>query len=102
TATVVFAPGVTAVGTVTGPGRAGLPSPLPSRALLPPPLLPPAPLVLPPPPPPPAPLLPPPLLALQPAGTADAGVPVIPESDTLLLVIAGLLAIAASTRRYRR
>jgi len=103
TATVVFAPGVIAVGTVTGPGGAVPPSPLPARALLPPPFVPPPPLVLPPPPPPPlVPVLPPPLLAVPPAGTADAGVPVIPEADTLLLLIASLLGIAAWSRRARR
>jgi FtsP/CotA-like multicopper oxidase with cupredoxin domain len=103
TATVVFAPGVIAVGTVTGPGGSAPPRPLPARALLPPPLVLPPPIVVPPPPSPPlVPVLPPPLPAVPPAVTVDAGVPVIPEADTLLLAIAGLLGIAACGRRSRR
>jgi len=48
------------------------------------------------------PVLPPPLLAVPPLGSADAGVPLIPEAETLLLISAGLLGIAAWGRRPRR
>jgi hypothetical protein len=91
--TVVFAPGVVAVGTVTGPGPA-VPAgaaPLGGAAvslLLPPP----PPILLPPPPPPLVPVAP---VAGQAAAPTLPQVPVIPESDTALLLLGGLTALAA-------
>jgi hypothetical protein len=111
--TVVFAAGLTSVGTVRGPGPAALAAlggpPLPP----PPPLLPPPPPpgLLPPPPPPPG-LLPPadPMggLALPPSSLAMppgyAGIPVVPEADSLVLLAGGLIAVGAlaSQRWWRR
>jgi hypothetical protein len=76
TVTVVFAAGVTATGIVTGTIA------LPLLPPPPPPILPPPPLI----PPPPAPFA-------MPAAAAQApGVPVVPEADTLPLVV-GALAV---------
>jgi MYXO-CTERM domain-containing protein len=65
----------------------------------PPPLLPPPPPIL---LPPPSPLLPVPPIAAGPASFAE--VPVIPESDSVLLLVGGLagLALLAALRRRRR
>jgi uncharacterized repeat protein (TIGR01451 family) len=102
--TVVFAPGVTAIGTVQGPGPLGLQA---LASAPPPPLLPPPPPLLPPfmgPPP----LLPPPpqppgALAVQPGGLllqpSAPGVPVVPEADSLFLLAGGLLAVGALAAR---
>jgi hypothetical protein len=96
--TVVFGPGVTAVGNVTSatgtaPGLLGAPGPVPPLLppLPPPPLLPPAapPALLP--PPPAAPVA---GLAGAPVG-AYPEVPVIPEADSLALLGAGLASLAA-------
>jgi hypothetical protein len=68
----------------------------------PPPLLPPPPLQFIPPPPPP--LLPPPPAPAMAAGAAPPSVPVIPESDSVVLLGLGLAVIggfAALRRRYR-
>ncbi|HEY7064421.1 MAG TPA: hypothetical protein VII06_23285 [Chloroflexota bacterium] len=102
TVTVVFAVGIVATGTVTGPGAATLV--LPPLPLLPPPVA-----LLPPPPPP---LLPPPppgptgmALAQPIAGGRFAGeVPIVPEADSVLLVIGGLaaLGLVAGLRARRR
>jgi hypothetical protein len=94
---VVFAPGVTAVGTVTGPGGAGAAAVpvavVPSAPRVPPPLLPP--LM---PPPGPLALAPPPPPALLPPGSPEAPpaveVPLIPEAESLLLVALGLAVLA--------
>src|SRR5579884_640101 len=93
------------LGTVTGPGPVIVPNNLP--------LLPPPPLQLLPPPPPPLPLplppLPPPPAALAPpvapiAPAALPGVPVVPEADSILLLLGGMAAVAgvAALRRRRR
>jgi hypothetical protein len=119
--TVVFAPGITAAGTITaaapggGLGALGVAGLLPPPALLPPPgLLPPPPALV---PPPPVPLLPPPGPgSFQPAaasvGPGMAGgppvrlyaeVPVIPEADSLPLLVGGLAALGAlAALRARR
>jgi hypothetical protein len=100
--TVVFAPGVVSVGKVQGPGPLGLQA----LASAPPPLLPPPPPLPPLPPPPPfgPALLPPPPpspLAVQPAllPAAYPGVPVVPEADSLLLLVGGLAVIGALAAR---
>jgi hypothetical protein len=97
-ATVVFAPGVTGVGTVRGPG--------PRSATLVLPLLPP---VLPPLPPPlrlpPQPMLSQPLGAQVPRVAPPAPeVPVIPEADTLVLLAGSLagLGIGVVLRQWHR
>ena len=87
------------LGTITGPGPVVIPNNLP--------LLPPPPLQFIPPPPPP--LLPPPPPA--PMGTPSlaappGGIPVIPEADSLFLVVGGLVALGGlvglrSLRRRR-
>ncbi len=93
------------LGTVSGPGAAIIASTVP--------LLPPPPLQLLPPPPPPLPLplppLPPPPAALAPpvapiAPAALPGVPVVPEADSILLLLGGMAAVAgvAALRRRRR
>ncbi len=84
------------LGTVTGPGAPILPPP--------PPLLPPPPLQLIPPPPPP--LLPPPPpapAAMPPMAAPPGGIPVIPEADSLFLLVGGLAALGAvaALRKYR-
>jgi hypothetical protein len=90
-ATVVFAAGVTAVGTVSGTEVAILP------------LAPPPPINLPPPPPPPIVPFSPALPSGAPTSGAGAQeVPLIPEADTLLLVAVGLLMHAIWTRRAHR
>jgi hypothetical protein len=91
--TVVFGPGLTVAGTVTGPGgQAGLAG----LGILP---------LLPPPPPPPI-LPPPPLLPVAPfsgaAPAVAAEVPVIPEAESAALVGAGLLAWAGLVALQRR
>jgi hypothetical protein len=101
TVSVVFAVGVIATGIVNGPGFATLvPPPLP---LLPPPLA-----LLPPPPPP---LLPPPApapagmtIAAPMSGGRFADVPVVPEADSVILVLGGLaaLGLVAGLRARRR
>jgi hypothetical protein len=71
-----------------------------------PPILPPPPLL--PPPPPPPPLLPPPPMAppmmAPPSAAAMPGVPVIPEADSLFLLVGGLAALGGlvALRRMRR
>jgi hypothetical protein len=75
--------------------------PLPPLPSLPPPLPP-----LPPPPPPPAPLLPPPPVMPPAMMAPPAGVPVIPEADSALLLLGGLLGMGglvglAAWRRRR-
>jgi hypothetical protein len=94
--TVVFAPGVVAVGTVTGPGAgAGLARLGAAGAL---PLLPPPPPIL-------LPLPPSPLVAIPPGAprpaASPAGVPIIPEADTAALLLIGLVATIGA-RRWRR
>jgi acid phosphatase len=98
---VVFLPGVTVAGTVSGPGPApGAGGTVPGAvvpagpAALPP--LPPSPPLLPP-------LLmpPPPLLPVGGSGASSAEVPVIPEADSLPLLGAGLLALGALHRLRR-
>jgi hypothetical protein len=90
--TIVFAPGVTVTGTVSGPGP-GQRAVVAAGAA---PLVPPAPPILL--PPPPSPLIP-----LYPAAPLSPGVgpevPVIPEAESLGLVVAGLvgLGLLAST-----
>jgi phospholipase C len=116
-AVVVFLPGVTAVGTVMGPGPAagvGAPAPVPAAvsALAPAPLVVPPPAVPPPPPPPMplpsalGPLLPPrPPLLLAPAppvAAPRAEVPVIPEADPLPLVGLGLLLMTTAVAWHAR
>jgi hypothetical protein len=88
TVTVVFAAGIVATGTVSGPGVLPLLPPLP-------------PLLLPPLPPPPPPLVP--AVPLAPAGGAPAAaeVPVIPESDSWVLLAVGLAGLAALALRRR-
>ena len=112
--TVVFGTGITAVGTIVGPGPAALAG-LGAQPLLPPP--PPPGLILPPPPP----LLPPPPGMLPPPGDLLAGgmamppssiglppgyasIPVVPEADSAVLLAGGLLAIGAfaAQRGWRR
>jgi hypothetical protein len=97
--TVVFAPGVMAVGTVSGPGggaTAGNPGGILTLPLLPPPLplLPPAPLPL---------LVPPPVADRQ-GAAPRLEVPVIPEGDSLALLLTGLIVIfgGAAMRQHRR
>jgi hypothetical protein len=88
-------------GTTTGPGGGVLPFP-PGIGL---PLLPPPPLeFLPPPPPPLLPPPPPPPAGVGVARPAFPEVPVIPEADTVLLLVGGLaaLGIAAGARTLRR
>jgi hypothetical protein len=94
----LLATGLTAdvTGTLSGPGG-GLLRPTPgSSGLSPigPPLLPPPPppLVLPPPPVPLVPMAPP---VAQQVIEPPFAVPVIPESDTVMLLLTGLLALAA-------
>jgi hypothetical protein len=91
--------GVIATGVVNGPGAATFVArPLP---LLPPPLA-----MLPPPPP----LLPPPapapngMVMAAPMGGRFADVPVVPEADSVILVLGGLAAIGlvAGLRARRR
>jgi hypothetical protein len=91
TVTVVFAPGITATGTITGPGGS-----VNNIPLLPPP--PPPPLLLPPP------LLPPPPGPVMQQMPAMPPVPVIPEADSFLLVAVGIIGIGtlAGLRAYRR
>jgi hypothetical protein len=93
--TVVFAPGVVATGTVTGPGIGpGALGPVGGLPLLPPP----PPILL---PPPPSPLVP--IRPRVAASTANdtAGVPVVPEADTAVLILLGLLGLlVASGRRH--
>jgi len=100
-------PGVVAcnLGTVTGPGliaNNNFPLILPNLPLLPPP-----PLEFIPPPPPP--LLPPPPPApmggmMQPSRAAFPEVPVIPEADSLFLLVGGLVALGGLVgyRKLRR
>jgi hypothetical protein len=81
----------------TGPGAGPLVVGMPAPPLLPPP---------PPVPPLSAPLLPAPLVPLAPPFAPSAGaprpeVPIIPEADSAALVLAGILALAA-TRCWRR
>ncbi|HLH21682.1 MAG TPA: DUF11 domain-containing protein [Chloroflexota bacterium] len=118
TVTVVFGPGLTAVGNITAavPGQVGAPSTVPP--LLPP--VPPAPVgpaplpaaalpLAPPPLAPPA-LLPPP--PARPVGAAPGmapgaapvypDVPVIPEADTLVLLAVGLAGLTARAALRRR
>jgi hypothetical protein len=100
TVTVVFAVGVIATGTVTGPGMATfIPPPMP---LLPPPLAfgPPPPPLLPPPPPAPNGMM----IAQPTGGGRFADVPVVPEADSLFLLAGGLLALGlvAGLRARRR
>jgi hypothetical protein len=94
--TVVFAPGVTAVGSVTGPGGASGTGTLVATIAVP--LLPPPPPILLPP------LLVPPIPLVPGAGpfSAPPEVPAIPEADTLLLLIGGLVLVAARASRRRR
>jgi hypothetical protein len=78
---------------------------VPTTIILPPPLLPPPPLQFLPPPPPP--LLPPPPIAPMGASaqvqSPMASVPVIPEADSLVLLIGGLAALGLlAARRGRR
>jgi hypothetical protein len=107
TVAVVFpAPGGVSVGTITGPGAPLFPGA--GNLLLPNlPLLPPPPLEFIPPPPPP--LLPPPPPAPMGAMAAPrmAGfpeVPVIPEADSLFLLVGGLVALGGLVgyRKLRR
>jgi hypothetical protein len=104
--TVVFAAGITSVGTVSGPGPAAL------AALGAAPLLPPFAPPFPPLPPPPG-LLLPPLdpsagLVLPPSSMmmapSSAGIPVVPVADSLVLLAGGLVAVGAiaAQRWWRR
>jgi CSLREA domain-containing protein len=98
--TVVFGPGVTTVGTVTGPGpraKLGTLSGLGATPLPPPP-----PILLPPPPPPLVPLPTAPFSG-TPRGAPPPEIPVVPEADSLLLIGASLAALAglAALRRRR-
>jgi hypothetical protein len=103
TVTVVFAPGVTSVGVINGPGAGAAAAPLPLLpAVFPPP--PPLPLV-----PPPLLLPPPPLVPVQPGIPGGISsfpdVPVIPEADSQILLILGLAAVGLFVglgRRQRR
>ncbi len=107
------------VGTVTGTGVVPPIVPPIVPPVVPPPVFPPAapginPPLLPPPPqqfipPPPPPLLPPPPPAptgaqVVPSAAAYPAVPVIPEADSLLLVVGGLVALGGLVgyRRLRR
>jgi CSLREA domain-containing protein len=94
-ATVVFAPAVVAVGTVTGPGIGpGALGPVGGLPLLPPP----PPILL---PPPPSPLVPIPPRVAASIANDTAGVPVVPEADTAVLILLGLLGLlVASGRRH--
>jgi hypothetical protein len=94
--TVVFAPGVVAVGTVTGPGAGAGLAGLGVAGVLP--LLPPPPPILL--PPPPSPLIAIPPGAPRPAA-GPAEVPIIPEADTAALLLAGLL-VTIGARCWRR
>jgi hypothetical protein len=103
TVTVVFAPGVVAVGVIRGPGAGAAAVPL----LLPPPISPSSPPIMPPLLLPPPPL--PPLVPVQPGAPTGApsfpDVPVIPEADSLMLLILALAAVGAFVgvdRRPRR
>lgn len=109
--TVVFAPGVTATGTVNGTGPAGGSTQSGGPAVLIAPLLPPPPPIAVPPAPPPlvpppmAPLLPPPLLAAAEPAPSLPGVPVVPEADSLPLLMVGLFGtfwMVQWRRRARR
>jgi hypothetical protein len=100
--TVVFAPGVAAAGTVSGPGAAAAGGA--ARAVVAVvavvPLLPPLPpLAL---PPPPLPLVPVPLPGGLPGAASQAEVPVIPEPEPAALLLAGLAGMAALARWRRR
>jgi len=100
TVTVVFAPGVFAVGTITAPGIATRVAP-PVPLLLPPlALAPPPPPLLPPPPPAPTGMI----IAGPAAGGRFAEVPGVPEADSVLLLAGGLFALglAAGLRARRR
>src|SRR5262249_29464131 len=90
---------VCAAGTINGPG-VGV------NALPPFPLLPPPPLEFIPPPPPPLLPAPPPAPLIAPPAAAVPSVPVIPESDSLVLLVGGLVALGGlvgyrSLRRRR-
>lgn len=86
------------------------PLPLGSVPFVPPPAYPPAPIPPPPPllpllPPPPPASLPPPYtapVAPAPITTSPLGVPVIPEADTLLLLLGGLVGLAGLVGLRRR
>ena len=69
---------------------------------LPPLLPPPPPLLLPPPPPPLIPLPPTPAPMAPAAASAPAGVPIIPEGDSLGLLASGLLGVGLLWRLRRR
>jgi CSLREA domain-containing protein len=97
--TVVFAPAVVAAGTVSGPGAAAGAGPGAGAGAIVIPLLPPPPLILLPPPPPP--LVPVAPLAIQPRLGTPPEVPVIPEAEPIVLVLAGLLGLAGLTRCRR-
>jgi hypothetical protein len=94
TVTVVFPGGAIVTGTIaprSGGGTLVIP-------LLPPSLLPPPPLV----PPPPLLVPPPPLLGAPAAGAPLPEVPVIPEADSLWLLVVGLVGVLAARRWVRR
>jgi MYXO-CTERM domain-containing protein len=68
-----------------------------------PPLPPPPPIVLPPPPPPVIPVPPPPVAPAAVAAPVLPGVPIIPETDSLSLLVGGLAALGALAGwRYTR
>jgi hypothetical protein len=109
TVTVVFAPGVTSTGIITGAGPV-VPTPTPVRFIPPVPALPPVlpSALVPPPPPPLLPPPPPPSLGQPLMGPMAPGafpeVPVIPEADSLPLLLGGLAALGGlvAYRHFRR